>query len=172
MLKVAVAFLLGVTILTVFTTLPHWYWAIGIVPTVLIGLKYPRSVLLVSLLLGFFCALAHAHLNLHPGLNKSLEGVDLEVSGKVVSIPARQARSLRFEFVIEEGHRRGKLVNLPKKVRLNWYGNLPDIQLGETWQLRIRLKRPWGFANPGSFDYEKWLFEREIRATGYVRSKR
>ena len=171
MLKVAIAFLLGVTILTVFSTLPHWYWAIGIIPAVLIGLKYPRSILLVSLLFGFFWALVQAHWHIHSKLDKSLEGIDLEVSGMVVSIPTQQARGLRFEFLIDEGYLRNKLVHLPKKVRLNWYGNIPDIQLGEIWQLRVRLKRPWGFANPGSFDYEKWLFEREIRATGYVRSK-
>ncbi|MCP4041542.1 MAG: DNA internalization-related competence protein ComEC/Rec2, partial [Gammaproteobacteria bacterium] len=34
-----------------------------------------------------------------------------------------------------------------------------------------RLKRPHGFSNPGGFDYEGWLFQHGIRATGYVRSR-
>ena len=33
----------------------------------------------------------------------------------------------------------------------------------------MRLKRPWGSQNPGGFDYEKWLFEKNIRSTGYIR---
>lgn len=28
---------------------------------------------------------------------------------------------------------------------------------------------PHGFANPGGFDYERWLFQQGIEATGYVR---
>ena len=54
MYKVATAFLLGVCILTVFASLPHWYWIFGILPTILIGIKYQRSILVVSILLGFF----------------------------------------------------------------------------------------------------------------------
>ncbi len=173
MFKVAIAFLLGAYSLTVFTSLPHWYWAFGILPTVLIVIKYPRSILVVSVLLGFFWALIHAYSNLYPELDRSIEGIDLDVSGQVISIPSKQGRSSRFEFFIHQASlsTNGKQVQSPKKVRLNWYGDVPPIQLGEVWNLRVRLKRPWGYANPGSFDYEKWLFEQKIRATGYVRSK-
>ena len=173
MFKVAIAFLLGVCILTVFASLPHWYWIFAIVPAVIIGIKYPRSILLVCVLLGFFWALLHAYLNLYPELDRSLEGIDLEVSGQIVSIPSVQARSARFEFVIHSAQKTvdGKVVSVPKKIRLNWYGKVPPIQIGEHWKLRVRLKRPWGYANPGGFDYEKWLFEQGIRATGYVRNK-
>jgi len=34
----------------------------------------------------------------------------------------------------------------------------------------VKLKRPHGLANPHGFDYEKWLFQQEIGASGYVRS--
>lgn len=178
MFKIAIAFLLGVYSLTVFASLPHWYWAFGILPIVLVWIKLPRDssslcLLPIFALLGFFWALIHAYINLYPALDKSIEGIDIEVSGQVVSIPNIKGRSTRFEFSIHEASltANGKSVQTPKKVRLNWYGNIPAIQLGEEWQLRIRLKRPWGYANPGGFDYEKWLFEQGIRATGYVRSK-
>ncbi|MFQ5546021.1 MAG: DNA internalization-related competence protein ComEC/Rec2 [Acidiferrobacterales bacterium] len=36
--------------------------------------------------------------------------------------------------------------------------------------MTVRLKRPHGFQNPGGFDYEGYLFQQRIRATGYVRS--
>ncbi len=40
---------------------------------------------------------------------------------------------------------------------------------GERWQFTVRLWRPHGFANPSGFDYEAWLLERGVRATGSVR---
>ena len=36
----------------------------------------------------------------------------------------------------------------------------------------MRLKPPYGSLNPGGFDYEKWLFQEGIGATGYVRQSR
>ena len=48
---------------------------------------------------------------------------------------------------------------------------LPEVHPGERWQFTVRLKRPHGLANPHGFDYEAWLLERGIRATGYVRPK-
>jgi competence protein ComEC len=47
----------------------------------------------------------------------------------------------------------------------------PIIRPGERWRFTVRLKRPHGNANPHGFDYEAWLFERGLRATGYVRPK-
>jgi competence protein ComEC len=46
------------------------------------------------------------------------------------------------------------------------------VHAGERWLLNLRLKRPHGGANPHGFDYEAWLLERGIRATGYVRPPR
>jgi competence protein ComEC len=40
------------------------------------------------------------------------------------------------------------------------------------WRLTVRLQRPHGNANPGGFDYEAWLLEQGVRATGYVRATR
>ena len=34
----------------------------------------------------------------------------------------------------------------------------------------MRLRRPHGLANPNGFDFEAWLLEQGIRATGYVRA--
>jgi competence protein ComEC len=36
----------------------------------------------------------------------------------------------------------------------------------------VRLQRPHGNANPHGFDYEAWLLEQGVRATGYVRPDR
>jgi competence protein ComEC len=41
---------------------------------------------------------------------------------------------------------------------------------GERWSMTVRLKAPHGNSNPGGFDFELWLWEQGIQATGYVRS--
>jgi competence protein ComEC len=38
--------------------------------------------------------------------------------------------------------------------------------LGERWQLTLRLKAPHGGSNPFGFDYELWLWEQGLQATG------
>ena len=44
------------------------------------------------------------------------------------------------------------------------------VQAGERWRLTVRLKAPHGNSNPHGFDYELWLWEQGLQATGYVRA--
>jgi competence protein ComEC len=81
---------------------------------------------------------------------------------------------LRFNLLVERTETPGARV--PKRIALSWYadrrgaGGLPDkLMPGERWRLTVRLQRPHGNANPGGFDYEAWLLEQGVRATGYVR---
>ena len=69
---------------------------------------------------------------------------------------------------------------MPRRISLAWYrgsdGEADEsqrvpVRAGERWRLTVRLKRPHGNLNPHGFDYEAWLFERGIRATGYVRPR-
>ena len=45
-----------------------------------------------------------------------------------------------------------------------------NLRAGERWQMTVRLKAPHGNSNPHGFDYELWLWEQGLQATGYVRS--
>ena len=55
---------------------------------------------------------------------------------------------------------------------MSWYHPFPDdLRSGQHWQLTVRLKPPHGLSNPGGFDYEFWLFQKGIGATGYIRPK-
>lgn len=47
----------------------------------------------------------------------------------------------------------------------------PDYQGGQVWRFDLRLRPPHGSANPGGFDYERWLFSQRITATGSVHGK-
>ncbi|MDP3357018.1 MAG: DNA internalization-related competence protein ComEC/Rec2 [Polaromonas sp.] len=45
-----------------------------------------------------------------------------------------------------------------------------NLRAGEHWRLTVRLKAPHGNSNPHGFDYELWLWEQGLQATGYVRA--
>ena len=112
-------------------------------------------------------------------LDPALEGVDLQVIGVVCSLPQWHSDGVRFGFEVEQAVRgaQGQTVQLPPTLSLGWYkpqhgeeaGGLPDIQVGERWQLPLRLQRPHGLINPGGFDTELWLWEQGLHATGHVR---
>ena len=44
------------------------------------------------------------------------------------------------------------------------------LQPGERWQMTVRLKAPHSNSNPNGFDYELYLWEQGVQATGYVRA--
>jgi len=125
-------------------------------------------------------------------IDPALEGQDLDVVGVVQAMPQRQDLGWRFRFELEQAWRVDKAgelhavalsPSLPSQVYLGWYGqdgthdsgwntsSLPEpVKAGERWRLRVRLKAPHGNLNPRGFDYELWLWEQGIRATGYVRT--
>jgi competence protein ComEC len=102
-------------------------------------------------------------------LPAELEGRPVIVEGEIIGLPEVDADSTRFRIDVT-GIRLGTQ-NWPSPgiVRLDWRNAPPDaVRSGERWRFPARLKRPHGFANPGSFDYELWLLQQRIRATGYV----
>jgi len=119
---------------------------------------------------GFLWALLHAHWLIIDALPASLEGRVLVVDGTVTGLPRGDARRLRFDFQISGARRDGGPVSLRGKVRLSWYQGAPRVLPGERWQLAVRLKRARGRVNPGTMDYERWLFTSGTIATGYVLS--
>ena len=127
-------------------------------------LKHQMTLFLVGLLGGFFWVLLFVSIQLSQILPQNLEGKTLQVAGRIVSLPERKDHAIKFTFHIttlngfHDNHR----------VLLNWYGATPNLLPGDQWSLAVRLKRPHGFANPGSFDYEAYLFSHRIGATGYV----
>lgn len=123
-------------------------------------------------LLGFAWAAQVAGGELSHALDRADEGQDIEIVGTVDSLPSRQEGSTRFTFAVESPAR------VPSRIVLSWYAGRtdamrppPQLLPGERWRLKVRLQRPHGNANPFGFDYELWLLEQGIRATGYVRSE-
>ncbi|MDR2260322.1 MAG: DNA internalization-related competence protein ComEC/Rec2 [Azoarcus sp.] len=124
-----------------------------------------------------------ADARLADALDGALEGRDVLLTGVVAALPDEDAGSVRFVFEVERAEggavRDGLRGGVPRRVLLSWYRGygrapraereIPALQPGERWRLPVRLRRPHGSAAPGVFDYEAWLLERDLRATGYVR---
>lgn len=53
------------------------------------------------------------------------------------------------------------------RVLLAWYGD-ESLRAGEQWRADIKLRRPHGLANPGSFNFEAWLSRNRFAATGHI----
>jgi competence protein ComEC len=165
----------------------HWSWALGAAglaaaltqPASTAG-RWLRAVALnaACFALGFSWAALCAQQRLADALPAEWEGRDIAIAGIVAALPQPNERGVRFEFDVERvltPH-----AQVPRKIVLSWWGRpagdgvpatFPALEPGERWQLTVRLKRPRGTANPHGFDYEAWLFERNIRATGYVRPR-
>lgn len=118
-------------------------------------------------LLGYCWAAWMAHAALGHSLAAADEGRDVQVIGVIDNLPYDFGQGQRFNFSIEQVV--SPAVALPPRVALSWYSSRDPVQPGERWQLTVRLQRPHGNANPYGFDYEAWLLEQGVRATGYVR---
>ncbi len=122
---------------------------------------------------GFYWAAWLAQAALAPQLALADEGQDITVTGTIASLPYRFEQGVRFNFAVEKAVG----AQVPPLIALSWYAGfrdavtneVGDVQPGERWRLTVRLQRPHGNANPMGFDYEAWLLEQGVRATGYVR---
>jgi competence protein ComEC len=154
------------------------------------------AILLGAALLGFGLTGWRASAFQSTTLNPALEGRDIAVTGMVLAMPQPGEDGVRFRLGIESARLGGQAVTLPPQLLLGWYAGFgareakssalesadpaelelalqrqPQIlRAGERWQMTVRLKAPHGNSNPHGFDYELWLWEQGIQATGYVRA--
>jgi len=178
----ALGFSLGVWLLQRQSSLPAPGWlallfAISVITVVGLWKRVAPATAAAAMFagcvsLGFAWAATLAHFRLADRLDPELEGRDLIVTGVVAGLPQEFGRGVRFDFDVESPQS-----GVPRRVVLSSYDG-PDreesrdalrVRAGERWRFTVRLRRPHGGANPHGFDYEAWLLERGIRATGYVR---
>lgn len=136
--------------------------------------KFKIPIVLVCFFLGgWFLTVLYVN-HVYPVIDlEQIEGKTIEVRGYVDSIPNKTEKKLSFDFIITDRQVSHALKHIyddsfKGKVRLNWYYADKILKSGEQWQLKIRLKKPNGLLN-GGFDYEKYLYQNRIVASGYVR---
>ena len=132
---------------------------------------------LAGAIAGFCWAALLASVVLAPELPRGKEGRDITLVGTIDNLPYNFGQGVRFNFRVERAE--PAQVTIPPLVALSWYAGFREsvqsvgkVQPGERWRLTVRLQRPHGNANPHGFDYEAWLLEQGVRATGYVRPDR
>ena len=86
------------------------------------------------------------------------------LEGYIVSIPTHTPSKTQFQFFAEQ------LDHSPIKATLllSCYQHCPILRSGQHWQLQAKLKQPRNLANPGGFDYVRWLNSRHIQWVGNV----
>jgi competence protein ComEC len=174
----ALAFLLGACLVQGLAELHTQAWLVALTLTALAGFivqrRYVRLIILLCLVFaGAFWSSWRADLYLQQRLPEAWAGKDVLVSGQVIGIPTQNKQVQHFVLAVDGfdiDHSLPALSHPPQKLRLSWYYG-KTVRAGERWQLRLRLKPPHGFYNPGGFDYERWLYQQGIAATGYVRDK-
>ncbi|HEU4350624.1 MAG TPA: DNA internalization-related competence protein ComEC/Rec2 [Burkholderiales bacterium] len=173
----AAAFASGAAALQLQAELPAMAWLLALPMCAAVCYFQPRLAALFAFVIGLLWAAGAAHLRMADWLAPELEGRDLEVVGVVAGLPALSERAVRFEFELEASSEQ----RLPRKLLLAWYRSPwsedgaalmeETVHPGERWLFTVRLRRPHGHVNPHGFDYEAWLLERSVGATGYVRTR-
>lgn len=130
---------------------------------------------------------------LSQALDPALEGRDVRVAAMVAAMPQLRDTALRMRLEVESAQLDGRPVRLPPLIEVAWYAGPfflrdggpgqgaesiaelqkpppPELRPGERWELTLRLKAPHGARNPQGFDYELYLWEQGVQATGYVRA--
>ncbi|MFZ3084469.1 DNA internalization-related competence protein ComEC/Rec2 [Rhodoferax ferrireducens] len=159
----------------------------ALVATKLVANIYRSALMALALaVLAFGVTGLRASIYAGQALDASLEGRDVAVSGVIAAMPQRSETGLRFRLDVESAQQQGQTVRLPPRLYLAWYADrfaggdadLVDelqrqpaaLQAGERWQFTVRLKAPHGASNPFGHDFELWLWEQGLQATGYVRA--
>lgn len=177
-------FTLGLIAISFTARLPSLYWLLLLAPLFMLSRYrlWPRYLL--AFCLGMAWAIVAGYGLLAQQLDESLVGRDLWVSGQIDGLPEQDGRRLRFNLRVDAVTTSGGKVidpqQFPPKLQLSWYAQynhhpaaadpaaLPTMKVGDSWQLRVRLKRPRGFVNPAGFDYQAGLLRQGVGATGYV----
>lgn len=165
-------FLCGLVVLVHSPVLPPVY-LVSLLPLCLfLAFRMPILSWPMWFICGVLWGVFRADMTLQNNISAELEGKHLTLEGVIASLPVELKGGHRFVFDVDRLIDEHDIEHAhPGKVRLNWFGTYEKLVPGDRWRLRVKLKQPHGFMNPGGIDYEAWLFQQRIRATGYVSRK-
>jgi competence protein ComEC len=163
----AIALLLGACLVLPLSTLPSpVYLLLPILFALIYFMRLPcealakQGILILFLIsLGFSYTVWFAQQRLSWQLPAALENQIITVQGTITSIPELKDDHLNFTATLN---------GFPGLVNLNWYNSPANIVVGQHWQWLVKLRKIRGFANPGGFDEEASMLQKNIRASGYI----
>ena len=91
---------------------------------------------------------------------------EAEVVARVATIPIH--RSGRTQFVLDVIEAPDTDNYFPKRIRTTVYRYRDKLQVSDMLRAKLKIKAAYGFVNPNTFDYERWLMMRGIGATAYI----
>lgn len=175
MIPVVISFFLGIISLHFFRELPSLSLVIMIV-IVAAGISFVpqcqkvKPKLFLAFFAGFLWILVNAKYVIDHWIPADIEAKPITVVGIIDSIPETRDNTTRFDFDIQHTVPNSIWPN-PGCVKLRLRNTKIPLNVGDQLQLNVKLKRPHGYANPGSFDTERHLFHNHIVAEGTVVNK-
>ncbi|RAP58008.1 DNA internalization-related competence protein ComEC/Rec2 [Oleiagrimonas sp. MCCC 1A03011] len=169
----ALSLLLGVTAVQCLDVLPSLDALLPLaLVTALTAWRCPRARSLCWMVLAFVYCVVRAGAVMQQRLPRRLERQDFDVVGVVEGLPQVRSDADRFVLRVEQARFDGKPFPLHGRLRLAWY-RAPKAAARPClrWRLRVRLRRPRGFMDPGAFDGERQALLERIAAVGYVRKQ-
>jgi competence protein ComEC len=150
-------------------------WLLVIVIVVSILAIKARSGWIVISLAGLACGLVwtswYASRALSWHIPTELEGKPVEVIGTISSIPIPGKYGFNFLFTVDQIVRQQQASTVSRSIKLGW-NTSQKIYVGDRYRFFVRMKRIHALRNPGTFNYEAWALQNNIRATGSVITSR
>ena len=170
MLKIALSFLFGITPI-IWLPFVKIYWLFPLFVCGVIALflsqRSPKKYhyySIISFVLGFSYAIVAVE-NAQSHLLTFVPDNMYWVEGEITNLPKITDKKATFALDVDKQSDELKL----KKILVNWYDSSDNLQTGQKWKLKLKLKPIHGVRNPGSFDYSKWLFRNGYSATASVK---
>ncbi|MBC6414659.1 MAG: DNA internalization-related competence protein ComEC/Rec2, partial [Chromatiales bacterium] len=163
------SFLAGNLSLQVLPVVPQIPGSMGVACAALLFFAKLRWRLLGSFCLGLFWTAYAVSPSSDAGRSAEWEGETVTVVGRVATIPIQRVGSTQFILDVVDAP---DIAHFPKRIRTSVYKYGEQIRVTDILHAELKLKAPYGLANPHTFDYQQWLTMRGIDATAYVRSYR
>lgn len=126
----------------------------------------PKTRIILFLIAGFGYAQLHEYNEAPKGMPQTPTITNAIIEGTIISIPIRGPYKTQFTMNVDTLN--GKPVFAIAQIA--WYNKAPMVHAKERWRLKVKLKKPHNFQNPGSYDYEQSLKTKHIQWTGYTLS--
>ncbi len=154
------------------TLIPVWVAVSILIITAISAIWSGFGRVVLALMIGLVWANWVASGLLAKSIPVEMEKQDIEVMGHIVGVPVKNHFYSRFDFEVVSLIWSGIAYSSPGRIRLKAYDHIDKFHANQSWEFTVRLKQSRSYQNPGArFNYETYLFENRIRATGYVRNE-